>query len=99
MALRARSFVSFALLAAASAVACDEDCSSLDDCDGEECQVIRGAKLTGSDPRGSLPAGCVAAGTPAGDLQTHARAPDGACWVFSTTLVPDDFTPDDSCKP
>lgn len=98
MALRARRLVALAALAAASGVACDEDCGSLDDCDREECQVIRGARLTGAEPAGLIPVGCAPADRPAGDLETYARAPDGTCWWFPTTLIPDDFIYDQRCR-
>lgn len=86
------------VLAATGLLGCGSDCDSVDDCDADECTVVTGRKV-GADSM-PVPAGCVS-GTNlvAGDAITHARAPDGTCWEFPSTLIPSDFEEASACSP
>lgn len=87
----------FSLLLAS--LACGSDCDSVDDCDADECTLVTGQKLDGSSGT-PLPAGCVP-GTNliVGTASTYARAPDGTCWEFPSTLIPRDFETANECSP
>lgn len=77
---------------------CGSECDSVDDCDPDECQLIRGRNLDSEDPDILRPAGCTSNDQAGGsDVFTTALAPDQSCWLFPSSLIPKDFTRDDTC--
>lgn len=82
-----------ALVAVLDLTACREnDCSSLDDCDPPECQVVDGKNLDSDSPDEIRVAGCTRLEGET-DLESWARAPNGDCWQFPSSLIPDTFEP------
>jgi hypothetical protein len=82
-----------------ASLGCGGDCDSVDDCDADECTVVTGRKLDATSGM-SVPAGCVpGTSLDSGSAITHARAPDGTCWEFPSTLIPRDFEETDECSP
>jgi hypothetical protein len=83
-------------MAVLSCCACGDDCSSADDCDPDECRVIR-ARQAGEDEL--RPVGCVEKGRDdAAAVVTYARDGAGNCWVFNSALLAQGFVEDRSCQ-
>lgn len=74
------------------ALDCDE--LTVDQCqDVEQCYTIDGARVADSrDCVVSEPLACASINTLCGNAVTEARSPDGVCYVFNDTCIPDGFT-------
>lgn len=71
------------------------DCVS-SHCTAEGCRALSGWRSQGPDAGMGVRsyAGCrFTAGVLPGTAMTCGRAPDGRCWLFTDTDVPDDFVP------
>lgn len=76
--------------------ACGNDCSSAEDCDPDECRVIRARKAGEDELR---PVGCVEKERDdVAALVTYARDGAGNCWVFNSALLAQGFVEDRSCQ-
>lgn len=65
------------------------------------CSVISAAPIDGAGMCAQMPVpvGCMPSGRPCGEAISFAADPEGRCWQFGTTCIPEGWQGDAMCRP